>query len=372
MATRTSTPSVTSAPASTTSVKLTKKQRERFAHNVLEWFDVHGRKHLPWQQNPTPYRVWVSEVMLQQTQVATAIPYYERFMSRFPTLDVLADAPMDDVLAHWSGLGYYARARNLHRCAVRVVNEYKGIFPTTLDEVQDLPGIGRSTAAAILSLSGGQHEAILDGNVKRVLARCFAVEGWPGKKPVLDTLWSYTDQVTPATRTGPFNQAMMDLGATLCTRSKPQCAQCPLSKRCLANEAGTQTDYPGKKPKKVIPIKSTSMLVLRSAKNQVLLVQRPPTGIWGGLWSLPELGESKLVEWLDTAKLKANSDAVSFARFRHTFSHYHLDIDVLELMVQPNGPDVVLEAERFVWYDGKTLPGGVAAPITKILALLTF
>ncbi len=339
---------------------------------MLAWFDEHGRKHLPWQQNPTPYRVWVSEIMLQQTQVTTATPYYERFMQRFPNLEALATALVDDVLAHWSGLGYYARARNLHRSAVLVLNEHEGRLPTTLDALQDLPGIGRSTAAAILSLSGGQHQAILDGNVKRVLARYFAVDGWPGKKPVLDTLWGYSEQVTPVKRTGPFNQAMMDLGATLCSRTKPRCSLCPLSKQCQANLTDTQLDYPGKKSKKTIPVKRTCMLVLRNPQKQVLLVQRPPTGIWGGLWSLPELGEAELPDWLSEARLSAVTEASSFARFRHTFSHYHLDIDAQELGVKPDGSHLVLEADRYVWYDGKQLPGGVAAPIRKILDRLDF
>ncbi|MCL4144436.1 UNVERIFIED_CONTAM: hypothetical protein GTU68_057174 [Idotea baltica] len=351
---------------------LTKKQRDGFASKVLDWFDEHGRRHLPWQQNPTPYRVWVSEIMLQQTQVATAIPYYERFMQRFPTLASLSSAPTDDVLSHWSGLGYYARARNLHKCAVSVVEQHKGELPKTLDELQALPGIGRSTAAAILSLSSGQHEAILDGNVKRVLARCFMVEGWPGKKPVLDALWAYSEQVTPAKRTGPFNQAMMDLGATLCTRSKPQCSHCPLSRVCQANKSNTQLDYPGKKPKKVLPVKSACMLVLRNTENHLLLVQRPPTGIWGGLWSLPEQADVELTEWLNKAGLTALDEAVSFARFRHTFSHYHLDIDAMTLSVEEKSAKLVFDSDKYVWYDGKSLPGGIAAPITKIIDLLDF
>jgi len=279
---------------------------------------------------------------------------------------------IDDVLAHWSGLGYYARARNLHRSAVLVHQQHDGVLPTTLDALQDLPGIGRSTAAAILSLSGGQHEAILDGNVKRVLARYFAVDGWPGKKPVLDKLWAYSEQVTPIKRTGSFNQAMMDLGATLCSRTRPQCSLCPLAKQCQANATNTQLSYPGKKPKKEIPVKRTCMLVLRDAQNKVLLAQRPPAGIWGGLWSLPELGDVELAKWLSDARLTAITEASSFARFRHTFSHYHLDIDAQELVVKPNGRNVVLDADRYVWYDGKQLPGGVAAPISKILDLLEF
>ena len=347
-----------------------KQTQEKFAKQVLDWFDEHGRKHLPWQQNPTPYRVWISEIMLQQTQVATAIPYYERFMERFASVNQLANSSIDDVLAHWSGLGYYARARNLHRCAQRIVSEHDGELPTSLDALQDLPGIGRSTAAAILSLSGGQHEAILDGNVKRVLARHFAVEGWPGKKPVLDALWTHSEKVTPAKRTGPFNQAMMDLGATVCTRSKPQCASCPLSGQCVAFKNGTQADYPGKKPKKTLPIKSTSMLVLRNNNKHVLLEQRPPSGIWGGLWSLPELGDKPLNEWLSNARLKSSGQPEKVAQFRHTFSHYHLDIEVLALTVKSNGASVVLEADEHIWFDGENLPGGIAAPMKKIFSLL--
>ncbi len=349
-----------------------KKQADHaFAQLVLTWFDKHGRKHLPWQQNPTPYRVWVSEIMLQQTQVATATPYYERFMQRFPSMLHLAEASIDDVLAHWSGLGYYARARNLHRCAVTVVADHDGELPTTLDALQALPGIGRSTAAAVLSLSGGQHEAILDGNVKRVLARCFCVDGWPGKKPVLDSLWLHSEKVTPAKRTGPFNQAMMDIGATVCTRTKPQCQQCPLVSLCGAYKKGTQASYPGKKPKKSIPVKTTTMLVLRNNAHRVLLEQRPPSGIWGGLWSLPEQGESSLEEWLTSAGLVATEKSESVAQFRHTFSHYHLDIDVVAVNVKQQSANVVLEADAYVWFDGENLPGGIAAPMKKILALLT-
>lgn len=348
------------------------KERNRFARFVLTWFDEHGRKHLPWQQSPTAYRVWVSEIMLQQTQVATAIPYFEKFMHRFPTLAELAQAPLDDVLAHWSGLGYYARARNLHQCAVTVMEQHNGELPESLDALQALPGIGRSTAGAILSLAHGQHQPILDGNVKRVLARCFTVAGWPGKKPVLDQLWDFSEQVTPAKRTGPFNQAMMDLGATVCTRTKPACHDCPLHTCCLAYNSGTQLEYPGKKPKKVLPIKATTMLVIRDQKNRLLMAQRPPTGIWGGLWSLPELGDESLEHWLQNANTTPVSTPESIARFRHTFSHYHLDIEVVSVSVKARKTPMVLDTDRVVWYDGTALPGGVAAPITRILALLTF
>jgi len=349
---------------------LTKKQTTQFATNVLTWFDDCGRKHLPWQQNPTPYRVWVSEIMLQQTQVATATPYYENFMQRFPTLATLASAPLDDVLAHWSGLGYYARARNLHKCAMQVIADHGGELPDTLDALQLLPGIGRSTAAAILSLAHGKPEAILDGNVKRVLARCFAIEGWPGKKPVLDTLWSLSEAVTPVERTGPFNQAMMDIGATLCTRSKPQCPVCPVGDSCKAYASSTQADYPGKKPKKEIPVRTTTMLAVFNANQQLMLTQRPPSGIWGGLWSLPELGEHVLADWLDSAGFLSSGEAEPIARFRHTFSHFHLDISVLRVNVVPHSAARIGDAQAHVWFDGDALPGGIPAPVAKILTLV--
>lgn len=349
---------------------LTSAQRRAFANKVLDWFDEHGRKHLPWQQNPTPYRVWVSEIMLQQTQVATAIPYYEKFMQRFPDVEALATAPLDDVLAHWSGLGYYARARNLHKCAMKVVEQHDGDLPGSIAELEALPGIGRSTAGAILSLSRGMPEPILDGNVKRVLARCFAVEGWPGNKPVMDALWRISEQVTPTKRTGPFNQAMMDLGATLCTRSKPACDRCPLVKRCEACAHGNQLNYPGKKPKKILPVRSTTMLVCKNKQGKVLLIQRPPTGIWGGLWSFPEQGDQALSDWLAANRVSATGEAETLARFRHTFSHYHLDIDVVTVPVKMNIKHSVQEADAQRWYDGDELPGGVAAPMRKILDLL--
>jgi len=344
-----------------------------FDQRVLNWFDEHGRKHLPWQQQPTPYRVWVSEIMLQQTQVATVIPFYKRFMESFPTLNTLAAAPIDDVLAHWSGLGYYARARNLHRCAITVVAEHNGAMPETLSELEALPGIGRSTAGAILSLALGQAQPILDGNVKRVLARHQAIAGWPGQTAVLKQLWQLSEGVTPSQRTGPFNQAMMDLGATLCTRTKPRCVDCPVAADCQGLATGEPTQFPGKKPKKEKPVQSTVMLLLRNAAGATLLERRPPTGIWGGLWSLPEVPAAQAVAaWLDAAGLAADpitcDAADSLMRFRHTFSHYHLDIDVRELRQVRDDSTVVHETSERVWWDnGSELPGGVAAPVAKIL-----
>ncbi len=334
---------------------------------MLAWFSEHGRKHLPWQQDKTPYRVWVSEIMLQQTQVATVIPYYERFMERFPTLQALAEAPEDDVLAHWSGLGYYARARNLHKCAKLSVERHEGELPHDLEALMDLPGIGRSTAGAVLSLALDQPHPILDGNVKRVLARYFAVDGWPGKTDVLNKLWSLSETVTPDSGTAHFNQAMMDMGATLCTRSRPACERCPLAADCGGFASGDPVQFPGKKPKKTTPVKTTVMLAINDEQGALLLQRRPPSGIWGGLWSLPEVASEQAIdEWLSAAGLVMLDNPYSAARFRHTFSHYHLDIDVQVLTVKAS-EGFVLEAAERVWYNGGQLPGGVAAPVSKIL-----
>jgi len=329
-----------------------------FSARVLDWFSKHGRKHLPWQQNKTPYRVWVSEIMLQQTQVLTVIPYYEKFMASFPE---------DAVLAHWSGLGYYARARNLHKCAKLALSEHGGDLPQDIDALIDMPGIGRSTAGAILSLSLAQSHPILDGNVKRVLARYNAIEGWPGKTEVLNVLWGLSESVTPDKQTADFNQAMMDLGATLCTRSRPACERCPLAADCRGLLSGEPTHYPGKKPRKVTPVKATVMLVLANEEGALLLERRPPSGIWGGLWSFPEISDSSAVNnCLADAGLKATDTPHSAMKFRHTFSHYHLDIDVqtLSVCVVDAG---ILETRERVWYNSGELPGGIAAPVNKIL-----
>ena len=237
-------------------------QASQFSAQVLDWYDKYGRKTLPWQIDKTPYKVWLSEVMLQQTQVATVIPYFERFMARFPTVTDLANAPLDEVLHLWTGLGYYARARNLHKAAQQVATLHGGKFPETFEEVAALPGVGRSTAGAILSLSLGKHFPILDGNVKRVLARCYAVSGWPGKKEVENKLWSLSEQVTPAVGVERFNQAMMDLGAMICTRSKPKCSLCPLQNGCIAAANNSWALYPGKKPKQTLPERRGTVDVL--------------------------------------------------------------------------------------------------------------
>lgn len=339
-----------------------------FSQAVLNWFDDHGRHDLPWQKNKTPYRVWVSEIMLQQTQVVTVIDYYLKFMQRFPTVQTLAEAETDEVLHYWTGLGYYARARNLHKCAQTVVNEFNGEFPNSVEALEGLSGIGRSTAGAIASISMGLPASILDGNVKRVLSRFHAIEGWPGNKKVADKMWVIADRYTPQKRTGDYTQAMMDLGATLCSRSKPQCQVCPLMSQCEAYAQGNVKSYPNSKPKKEKPIKSVRMLMLEH-QGEVLLLQQPDTGIWGGLWIFPqqEVAQSHVEsEWLSHASIKSVQDQ---AVFRHTFSHYHLDIHPVRIQLHAK-PDRVGE-RALLWYDlNNPASVGLAAPVKKLLESL--
>ena len=294
-----------------------------FAQAVLTWYDKFGRKHLPWQQNKTLYGVWLSEVMLQQTQVATVIPYFERFVKTFPNLTALADAPLDEVLHLWTGLGYYARARNLHKAAQVMRDQYSGKFPTEFEQVLALPGVGRSTAGAILSSCLNAPYAILDGNVKRVLSRYCAVNGWPGEKKTEDRLWQLTGEVTPNAQVADFNQAMMDLGAMVCTRSKPKCSLCPLQSNCRANAEQNWQAYPGKKPKKALPERESYFLLLEK-DGKVALEQRENAGLWGGLYCFPQFADKQeLLAYLASNGIQQYQE---WAAFRHTFSHFHLDI----------------------------------------------
>ena len=343
-------------------------QPQQFSRQVLDWYDKYGRKTLPWQQEKTPYKVWLSEVMLQQTQVTTVIPYFERFMARFPTVTDLANAPLDEVLHLWTGLGYYARARNLHKAAQQVASQHGGRFPENFDDVSALPGVGRSTAGAILSLSLGQRFPILDGNVKRVLARCYAVEGWPGRKEVEKRLWEISDAVTPAQGVERFNQAMMDLGALVCTRSKPKCEICPLNNGCVAYAQGTWAKYPGKKPKQQLPEKVGYFLLMQH-ENEVYLNQRPPSGLWGGLFCFPQFGdEAALRDWLHERGLEAHG-LTQLTAFRHTFSHFHLDIVPMWLSVSGSG--ACMDEGTGLWYHLAQPPAvGLAAPVERLLQQL--
>jgi len=340
-----------------------------FATRLLLWFDDFGRKDLPWQQKVTAYRVWVSEIMLQQTQVQTVVPYFNRFVERFPDIASLAAAPQDDVLSQWSGLGYYARARNLHKEAQRIRDDYDGQFPASVDDVIDLPGIGRSTAGAILSLALDQRHAILDGNVKRVLARHEAITGWPGKTGVADELWRLAEQNTPHKRVSDYTQAIMDLGATLCTRSKPSCNRCPVKKDCAALRSNSIDDYPGRKPKVSKPLRTTTM-ILASADGQVYLERRPEAGIWGGLWSLPELGEQSLNDWCVDVLGSVATETLPWDVLRHSFSHYDLDIQPILVRIGSEAGKVA-DADARTWHGLNDVPpGGMAAPVQKLIKQL--
>jgi A/G-specific adenine glycosylase len=339
--------------------------RNDFADRVLAWYDTCGRKDLPWQQNRNAYRVWISEIMLQQTQVRTVIPYFERFMRSFPDVISLADAELDDVLHHWSGLGYYARARNLHRAAGIVRDDYGGEFPDSIDAVAGLPGIGRSTAGAILSLAFGQRHPILDGNVKRVLARHAAIDGWPGKTAVSKQLWEIAAALTPHDRTNAYTQAIMDLGATICTRSRPACTECPVIDDCLGS--GEPERFPGRKPRREKPLRSTTM-VLAVADGAVYLERRPASGIWGGLWSLPEV--SDVDAWCSERLDAATVDAEAWDTLRHSFSHFDLDITPIVVRIDAVSSRVADCADS-TWHRLDTAPpGGVAAPVSKLINTL--
>jgi len=341
-----------------------------FATQVLHWYQQHGRKDLPWQQDINAYRVWISEVMLQQTQVATVIPYYQRFMQSFPTVYHLAKAPIDTVLQHWSGLGYYSRAKNLHKTANILVDQHHGELPKTVAELSALPGIGRSTAGAIAAIAYQQHAAILDGNVKRVLARYYAIDGWPGRSHVEKQLWHYAEQNTPSQQVHHYTQAMMDLGAMICTRSKPQCERCPLQHECTAFKQGNPQNYPGKKPKKALPVKSTRMLLIYH-KEDVLLYQRPTTGIWPGLYSLIEADMEEDIDQLCNKLFPGiNYQRKALTHFRHTFSHYHLDIHA-EAIALDNKPLRVMEDTPYLWYNMQQASAvGIAAPVNRIMNTL--
>ena len=339
-----------------------------FSERLLAWFDDHGRKDLPWQCDD-PYRIWVSEIMLQQTQVQTVIPYYERFVASFPDAVALADASIDEVLAHWSGLGYYARARNLHAAAKIVRDEHGGRFPESFDDVVALPGIGRSTAGAILALAFGQRHPILDGNAKRVLARHGAIAGWPGKTAVAKALWQAADEHTPDARVADYTQAIMDLGATLCTRSSPACDACPVGGDCSARIAGTTGDYPGRKAAGEKPLRQTTM-VLAVQRGALYLERRPPAGIWGGLWSLPEIGHGEVAAWCEKNLDSKGSAVEPLATLRHSFSHF--DLDIRPVVVHIAGPTrKVADNGDATWHRlDQDPPGGVAAPVQQLIDTL--
>jgi A/G-specific adenine glycosylase len=335
---------------------------------LLEWFARAGRKDLPWQRDATPYRVWISEVMLQQTQVATVIGYFEAFMQRFPTLAALAEAPLDEVLHGWSGLGYYARARNLHSAAQQIQRVHGGIFPEDLEVVRALPGIGRSTAGAILALAFDQRHPILDGNVKRVLARFFAIDGFPGERAVEAQLWAHAETCTPTDRVAHYTQAIMDLGATVCVRRKPACLLCPLSAGCGARARGRQHALPTPRPKQVRRRQIRFCLIGVRADGAVLLERRPPAGIWGGLYGFPEFETiDARTEWFESQFGERRDPGLDWPPCEHAFTHFDLELRPRVVLTQELR-GVIADADRYLWYD-PAAPArvGIAAPVAELI-----
>ena len=345
---------------------------------LIAWHARSGRHDLPWQHERTPYRVWVSEIMLQQTQVATVIPYFERFMRRFPDVTSLAEAPLDEVLHLWTGLGYYARARNLHRAARRVRDEFDGRFPQTFDAVASLPGIGRSTAGAILALALDERHPILDGNVKRVLARAFGIEGNAAERRVELELWALADACTPQQYVAIYTQAIMDLGATLCTRRRPACALCPLTENCFARRTGRQQELPAVKPRAPRAARRQErrwMLIAEDANGAVFLERRPERGIWGGLWCLPEFtSESACLAYARNHFRRESAAAVErLGVIAHAFTHFDLEMQPLRL--RGCTPAAVMESQESLWYNARRPEGaarvGLPAPVKELLDGLT-
>lgn len=339
-----------------------------FSELILQWFAEHGRHDLPWQQDPTPYRVWVSEIMLQQTQVTTVIPYFLRFMDRFQSVEALAAAGQDQVLHLWTGLGYYARARNLHRAAQTIVNEHGGALPRSVEQLMTLSGIGQSTAGAIAALSMQVRAPILDGNVKRVLTRAFTVAGYPEQSAVKTQLWNLAETLTPTRQFREYTQAIMDLGAAVCTRTKPLCQSCPVQSMCQALAANNIDKFPGRKPKKKLPVKSVTMLILQNQQGEVLLQKRPATGIWGSLYSLPECESAEDRMRINNIEVVAK-EGEALNMVRHSFSHYHLDIQPVRHAVHT--ASTIAEGGKWLWYPlDHSLEVGLAAPVKKLLSSL--
>jgi A/G-specific adenine glycosylase len=335
-----------------------------FSARLINWQRKHGRHDLPWQKKRGAYRIWLSEIMLQQTQVSTAIPYYARFLERYPSIEDLAQAAVESVLELWAGLGYYARARNLHRCAQVIVSEYGGKFPKEAQVIAELPGIGRSTAAAISVFAFGNRAAILDGNVKRVLARCFGIEGFPGTAAMEREMWSLAESLLPPRHIEAYTQGLMDLGSMLCTRRKPFCLACPMHEICVARRTGRQSELPVAKPRKVLPERETTVLLLTDGKR-VLLERRPPAGIWGGLLTLPEGGvaEARAFARQHGCRLLKMQP---LANLKHTFSHFRLNIQAMLCPVEVKA--CLVTETGWQWLEhGEIETAALPTPIRKLL-----
>jgi A/G-specific adenine glycosylase len=344
-----------------------KTRSPSFSELLLAWYDQNGRKDLPWQHERTPYRVWLSEVMLQQTQVVTVIPYFQRFIETFPDICSLAQAPVDDVMKLWAGLGYYARARNLHRCAQIICEQYQGQFPDDIESIQALPGIGRSTAGAILAQAFGRRGVILDGNVKRVLGRYRAIAGWPGHTSVSQQLWAIAEEYTPHDRTSDYTQAIMDLGTLVCTRRSPRCNECPVQQTCIAFADGNIDAYPGRKSKKNKPLRQIKVAVCHRSRESVLLLKRPPAGIWGGLWSLPQCDHSMPIEsFVHTALQYKTGEMLLCPELSHEFTHFRLQIQPAYIEITENSHHVANSGLR--WFTKDDIQDiGMPSPIEKLV-----
>jgi len=340
-----------------------------FSSRLIAWQKQYGRHDLPWQNTIDPYAIWVSEIMLQQTQVSAVIGYYQKFMARFPTIEALTNATQDEVLQHWSGLGYYSRARNLHNAAQTIMDEHHGRFPQDFDTIQALSGIGRSTAAAIASFAFNQVQTILDGNVKRVLARHYAIAGWPGSPKIEKSLWTLAEGLLPQTDMVAYTQGLMDLGATLCTRSKPKCTSCPLSASCAAYQQNRVAELPTPKPKKRIPEKQVTMLIFMQG-NEILLEKRPPAGIWGGLWSFPETEATEHFEAISQDKFGIEiQSSQALPQLSHTFTHFKLHIQPQPLQVLKRSSHV--QEPGYLWLSIEDAIGAaIPTPVRKILHIL--
>jgi A/G-specific adenine glycosylase len=338
-----------------------------FASCLIRWQEQHGRHDLPWQ-GADAYRVWLSEIMLQQTQVATVIPYYQRFTTSFPTIATLAAATEEQVLAHWSGLGYYARGRNLHRAARIIIEKHHGDFPREFEQILELPGIGRSTAAAICALAYHERRAILDGNVKRVLARYCGIAGWAGDKQVEAQLWQQAEALLPHRDIAAYIQAQMDLGAKLCTRSKPKCGECPVSSDCVAWQSGRVSELPAPRPRKAVPERYATFLLLMHG-NDILLEKRPGSGIWGGLWCPPQFDdEAAAREWFVRNGMEA-IEGERLETFTHTFTHFKLHIKPLKIQIARK-PLRAAQAGS-VWLDvDEALGAAIPTPVRSLLKQL--
>lgn len=338
-----------------------------FSERVLKWYALNGRHDLPWKHPVSAYRVWVSEIMLQQTQVVTVVPYFLRFMESFPTVESLAKAPINLVLNHWAGLGYYARAKNLHHAAKSIMKDFQGKFPKTVEDWVSLPGVGRSTAGAIVSQSFNKRAPILDGNVKRVLCRFAGITGWPGQKDIETGLWELSEYYTPCHHAADFTQAMMDLGATCCTRSRPNCQACPLKLKCYAYEHQAQLQLPEKRPSKALPTKTAHILVLQTACGHLLLEQRPLKGIWSGLWTFPEFEDTTALKaYLKNVFELTRVKLEIMPLIKHTFSHYHLHLTPNGVKLKNKIP--LKKKSSLAWLNAAALKErGVPAPIQTLI-----